>query len=234
MPAKPGPLRPHETRSNYARQAPREAPPGDPALGDSFLLITEGEVTEKLYFEKLREALQIRAATVRVVHPSCTDAVGLVSAAIEARVRQNQGRNGLPYDHVWVLFDTDAAAAQGKLAAALALAQQHGLHAGHSTPCAEVWLLLHFRDRPGPFLNSGDVGKAIGAARGETYNKSTGSFSRLWPELRKRIPDAVGRAGDIHAHHLKVRSPFPANPSTELHHLVRALNAAVQPPLRLL
>jgi hypothetical protein len=43
-------------------------------LGDSFLIVTEGKVTERLYFEATRATLQVNAVTVRVVHPACTDA----------------------------------------------------------------------------------------------------------------------------------------------------------------
>src|SRR5216684_1582272 len=68
MAAKPGPLRPHEERQSYARRIPKQPPPGEPALGDSFLIVTEGEVTEKLYFESVRAALQLNPVTVRVVH----------------------------------------------------------------------------------------------------------------------------------------------------------------------
>ena len=65
MPAKPGPLRPHEARQNYNRRTPTQPPPGEPALGDSFLIVTEGEVTERLYFESVRTALQLHPVTVR-------------------------------------------------------------------------------------------------------------------------------------------------------------------------
>jgi len=50
MPARPGHLRPHEERPNYARREPEEPLPGEPRLGDSFLIVTEGEVTERMYF----------------------------------------------------------------------------------------------------------------------------------------------------------------------------------------
>ncbi|MEI6396124.1 MAG: hypothetical protein WCT12_34090, partial [Verrucomicrobiota bacterium] len=85
MPAKPGHPRPHEERRTYARRPPVEPLPGEPELGDSFLIITEGEVTERMYFEALREALLVNPVTVRIVHPSCTDAEGLVRAAVEER-----------------------------------------------------------------------------------------------------------------------------------------------------
>lgn len=164
MPAKPGPLRPHEERLSYARRGPQPPPPGEPALGDSFLIVTEGKVTERSYFESLRAALQLNPVTVRVVHPDCTDAMGLVRAAMGFYQRDSTGnriakdrlgsRDVKVFDHVWVLFDTDIPERQGQLEQALRLAQVEGIHVGHSTPSAEVWLLLHFRDRPGPFLNS--------------------------------------------------------------------------------
>ncbi len=120
MPAKPGHPRPHEERRTYARRPPFEPPPGEPELGDSFLIITEGEVTERMYFEGLREALLVNPVTVRVVHPSCTDAEGLVRAAVEERDApvgrrdrcQAGNRDVSRYDHVWVLFDTDVPARQ--------------------------------------------------------------------------------------------------------------------------
>ena len=120
MPAKPAPLRPHEERPNYARRKPIEPPPGEPGLSDSFLIVTEGEVTERLYFESLRAALQIVPVTVRIIHPSCTVAVGLVRAAIQERdwLAEARENDSLPspnvsaYDHVWVLFDTDVPARQ--------------------------------------------------------------------------------------------------------------------------
>jgi len=65
MPAKSGPLRPHEQRLNYARREPKEPPPGEPRIGDSFLIVTEGEVTERLYFESLRDLLEVNPATHR-------------------------------------------------------------------------------------------------------------------------------------------------------------------------
>ncbi|MCX6902551.1 MAG: RloB family protein [Verrucomicrobia bacterium] len=242
MPAKPGPLRPHEERSHYARREPREPAPGEPKPGDSFLIVTEGEVTERRYFESLRETLQVNPVTVRVVHPSCTDAKGLVQAARDARDdvaerrRRCQAGNTevAGYDHVWVLFDTDVPARQGQLGPALDLARKEGIRVGHSTPSVELWLLLHFRDRPGPLLNSADAKRAVAEAWGQHYDKSAETFLKLWPALRPNIPAAVNRAIQVREYHQKGETPSPANPSTEVDLLVRALDASVQPPLRIL
>lgn len=242
MPAKPGPLRPHEARLNYARREPAEPPPGEPEPGDSFLIVTEGEVTERMYFESLRETLKASPVTVRVVHPPCTDALGLVRATMQERDAV-AGRRSRPepantdvarYDHVWVLFDTDVAARQAQLGPALELARKERIHVGHSTPSVEVWLLLHFRDRPGPLLDSAAAERALGEAWGNDYDKREERFPKLWQVLRPNIAAAVSRAIQMRDYHRKAATPFPANPSTELDLLVRALDASVQPPMRIL
>jgi hypothetical protein len=239
VPAKPGPLRPHEERLNFARQALAEPPPGTPALGDSFLIITEGEVTERLYFESIRQALKLNAVTVRVIHPECTDAEGLVRAAMEERDKISESRKNTSnreitsYDHVWVLFDTDVPVRQGQLAPALELAKAQNIHVGHSSPCVEIWLLLHFRDRPGA-LDSQALEHLLGEVWGQHYDKSLETFVRLWPILRANISAAVSRANQIRKYHQEADTKFPANPSTELDLLMHALNASVQPKLRII
>ena len=121
-------------------------------LGDSFLIVTEGEVTERMYFEATRETLQVNPVTVRVVHPACTDVEGLVQAAIQERDaalrRRGPSKAGnrkvSRYDHVWVLFDTDVPARQAQLGPALQLANNEGIHVAHSTPSVEIWLSATF------------------------------------------------------------------------------------------
>jgi hypothetical protein len=242
MPAKPGPLRPHEERQNYSRREPAQPPPGEPELGDTFLIVTEGKVTEKMYFESVRETLQL-TPVVLVVHPDRTDAVGLVCYAQSLYEKDKNGNrlalnvssnhNIKSFDHVWVLFDTDACEKDGTLNRALELAAIEGIHVGHSTPCVEMWLLLHFRDRPGP-MNSAETEKAVGEAWRSHYDKSAKTFSKLWSALRPNIQNAVSRATQTRDYHERAGTRFPQNPSTRLDLLLRALDASVQPQLRIL
>jgi len=244
MPARPGPVRPHEERLNYARFIPESPLPSEPSLGDSFLIVTEGEVTEKLYFEAIRATLQLNPVTVRVVHPNCTDAEGLVRAAMSMYETDNDGnrvakaaagnRDVKVFDHVWVLFDTDVPDRQGQLGPALELARNENIHIGYSTPSVEIWLLPHFRDRPGPLLDSAAAEHAVGAAWGQHYDKRAETFPTLWAELKSNISTAVGRGDQVRRYHKHAGTPFPPNPSTQLDLLVRALDASVQPQLRII
>lgn len=244
MPAKRGPLRPHEEARDYRRKEPAEPLPGEPGLGHTFLIVTEGEVTERRYFEGVREKLQLSAVEVAVVHPACTDAVGLVRAAIDKRDRRraNDRRSlaimgnaeGLGYDHVWVVFDTDVPGKQGQLKPALDLAIKEGIHVAHSTPCVEFWLFLHFGFSTGPLLESEEAVRSLARAWGQSHDKSDATFRRLWRDLVPNMSQAVARAEQVRKYHQGARTEFPANPSTDVDKLVRALNAAVQPPMRFL
>jgi hypothetical protein len=244
MAAKPGPLRPHEERRNYSRRIPATPLPGEPSLGESFLIVTEGEVTEKLYFESVRAALQLTPVTVKVVHPNYTDAVGLVRAAMAMYEKDRDGnrvakevvsnRDVAVFDHVWVLFDTDVPDRQGRLGPALELARKENIHIGHSTPSVEIWLLLHFRDRPGPLLNGAAAEHAVGAAWGQHYDKRAETFPTLWAALKPNITAAVGRGAQVREYHKNADTPFPQDPSTQLDLLVRALDASVQPQRRII
>jgi hypothetical protein len=213
-------------------------------LGDSFLIVTEGEVTEKLYFESVRAGLQLNPVTVHVVHPRCTDAAGLVRATMSMYELDKDGhrlareatgnRDVRIFDHVWVLFDTDISTKQHQLGPALELARKERIHIGHSTPSVEVWVLLHFRDRPGPLLNSDVAGRAVGVAWGQHYDKSAATFRKLWHAIKPNIPVAVNRAAQVREYHSSAGTEFPPNPSTELDLLVRALNASVRQELRII
>jgi hypothetical protein len=148
------------------------------------IIISEGEVTERWYFEKLRAMLQLSAAHVQVVHPPCTDAEGLVRAAIAARdnpaIRRKKSEVGIRevvnYDHVWVIFDTDVPQHQNQLGPALDLARAGKINVALSTPSVEFWLLLHFRFTTGPLLDCARAGDALGSAWGHHYDKHKITF----------------------------------------------------------
>lgn len=215
---------------------------GDVGVGDTFLVVVEGEVTERLYVQRVCGCLALGAVRVRVVRPSKHDPVGLVEEAIKERegpqLRRRQGSAGIReprgYDHVWVVFDTDEPGQTDRVKLALELARQNGINPAFSTPSIEFWLLLHFRYTTGLLLDATAAGRAVGDAWGRGYDKSTATFVRLWPALESNIPTAVSRAEKVRGNHEKGATAFPPNPSTHVDLLVQALNASVQPPRRIL
>ena len=215
--------------------------PGLADLGDTFLIVTEGQVTERLYCERLRAKLNLSATHVRVVHPACTDAIGLIREAIRLREEprqrapdQRSNSEVSSYDHVWVIFDADVSGRLGNLSVALDLARREQIKVALSMPCIEVWLLLHFRDRPGPLADNSGACRALAEAWGSSYDKSAVTFEALWPALLPRIPTAAQRAEATRVYHRGANTPPPADPSTDVDLLVRSLNAAARPEARVL
>jgi len=208
----------------------------------AFLSSRREKLPRKCILSRFRAKLRLEAATVHVIHPGFTDALNLVEAAITLKEEPHQrlargelgNRDVEGFDHVWVVFDADVPHRQRQLAPAFDLARYNGIEVALSTPSVELWLLLHFRDRPGPFLDSQAAERALREAWGQTYDKSEATFLRLWQSLSPQIARAVQRASQIRQYHEASGASFPPNPSTDADLLVLAMNAAVQPHLRII
>ncbi len=161
---------------------------GDVCVGDTFLVVVEGRVTERLYVQGVCGCLSLGAVHVRVVRPTRHDPVGLVEAAIQERAgpqrRRDAGRAGVReperYDHVWVVFDIDASGQADRGKRALDLARAENIHAAFSAPSIEFWLLLHFCYTTRVLLDSAAAERALGEAWGQRYDKRAETFAKLW------------------------------------------------------
>jgi hypothetical protein len=99
-----------------------------------YLIVCEGDVTERRYLEDLRKEeripidLRFRAGAVPKT---------LVHWAVE----EKKAAEGDPYDEVWVVFDVDE---HPDVAAGKDRATANDLRVAVSNPCFELWALLHF------------------------------------------------------------------------------------------
>jgi hypothetical protein len=219
---------------SLARKARQPAPAALAKPGDAFLIVTEGEVTEPVYFELLRCDLDLLVVRIKVQPGDATDPRRVILTAERlAKEQQRKAKKGLlginepsRFDHVWAVVDTDVAVRNHIWNDVQQLAAARKVKLAHSTPCFEFWLLLHiagFTTRAD--LVDGTAAKsAIKHALGRDYstNKETAevaiaSFLSKWPE-------AVGHAEKVRLYHECAQTSKPANPSTEVDRLARALN----------
>lgn len=114
-------------------------------------MVCEGRVTERSYIEGFKRV--VRNATVEVkVHDEHGDPRRLVEMA-KSEKRQalaeakRESDDFLAYDEVWCAFDRDQ---HERFEDACQMARDNQLELAVSNPCFELWLLLHFRDNPGP------------------------------------------------------------------------------------
>jgi hypothetical protein len=126
---------------DLARKESRHAPYA------RILIVCEGEKTEPLYFGEIQQEYRLNPANVKIVHPKCTTPLQIVEAAIE-RVKEDK-----EWDYAYCVFDRDdhpnydqalqkATANDKKIP--MSSGETARLIAIPSSPCFELWLLLHF------------------------------------------------------------------------------------------
>jgi hypothetical protein len=116
-----------------------------------FVIAAEGSVTEKQYFEGLREHQVIDPRRVHVeVIPAEN---GTRSAPQYVMTRLDEYRQRYHFndtlDQLWLVIDVDHWSAPAHVASLLQViqaARQKGYFVAVSNPCFELWLLLHFTD----------------------------------------------------------------------------------------
>lgn len=198
--------RPENRRKFDSETDLRRRPSGSRPERLSFLILCEGK-TEKGYFAGMRSR---RGPQIDVDDPHC-DHVGLVREA--ARRKSDE------YHAVWCVLDTELSP---ELTTRMVdAAREGGVHLALSTPCFELWLILHLDDHTRPF---------------ESAEKAKRKLTMLLPRWREAdtkftdfqhgVDDACRRArcleqtGEMHG----------ANPSTNVWMLVEELIGFSRPP----
>lgn len=107
--------------SSLTRRAASAAAACGVKPGDAFLIVTEGTVTEPVYFELLRKELQLSAVSIRVQPGAASHPRHVIeTAAKEVKEHARRAKRGRlantepnKYDHVWAVIDTDVAVREG-------------------------------------------------------------------------------------------------------------------------
>jgi hypothetical protein len=210
--------------------------------GDAFLIVTEGTVTEPIYFDLLLRDLQLSVVRIKVQPGDASDPRHVINtAAREAKEQARKYKKGVlginepaKFNHVWAVVDTDVAVRMGFWNDVQQLAIARNVTLAHSTPCFEFWLLLHiigFTTRAD--LVNGDAAKStVKHELGRDYSTNVETAKEAIATFIANWPATVVHAERVRRHHQDAGTPQPANPSTEVCRLVRALNDSALPHLR--
>lgn len=223
------------------RKAAAALRPACASPGDSFLIVTEGAVTEPVYFELLRESLQLSTVTVRVMPGWASDPRHVIQSAADEvkKLAKRVKRKEVAvtelekFDHVWAVIDTDVADRNGFWNDVVQKARALKVNLAHSTPCFEYWLLLHLKMTTRGDLVDGDSAKsAFRSELGRDYSTNLDVTEEAFKFLLPNWPAAVKNAQQVRQSHESAGTPTPANPSTEVDRIVCALNDSAPPHLR--
>lgn len=194
------------------------------ARNKRYLIVCEGTKTEPQYFRELLDDLRLRPQVVPIAPNDGVSPDRVVDYALALYVED--AARGDAYDTVYCVFDRDrhttfdAAVQRTKDLNAAGTP----LVAITSTPCFEVWLLLHFGYTDHPFHAAGrkSVGDQVVAAL-----KSKLGFAKygkgqkgIYAQLKGRLGDALDNADQLRRHCAATGS---VNPATDIDSLVLAL-----------
>ena len=193
-------------------------------LRKRFLIVCEGEATEKLYFEAFPVASDVRVT----VTGEGRNTTSLVDAALR---HADQGT----YDQVWVVYDRDDFGAE-RFNAADAEIQRAGAerdeewHAAWSNQAFELWYLLHF------IYVESQLHRHVVQRKLHERLAESGGYRKNRPDLYElllgRQPNAIAHAERLAEEHQITphgsTPPASANPCTTVHRLVQALNAEIR------
>ena len=216
----------------------------DAALGDTFLVVTEGTVTEPTYFELFLETLELSRVSVIVIPGKASDPRHVIETGREVAQEQirraKKGQLGVrepaKFDHVWAVIDTDVAVRNGIWNDVKQLAAAREVKLACSTPCFEYWLLLHIADctTRGDLVNGDAAKRAVKDALQIDYSTNAETARNAMKTFIAQWPQAVIYAERVRKYHVDAGTILPANPSTDVDCLARSLNDSAPAHLRLL
>jgi hypothetical protein len=165
-----------------------------------FVIAAEGSVTERQYFEGLREHAVIDPRRVRIEVIDAADGTPSAPQHVMSRLDEFRRRHRLndALDQLWLVIDTDHWSAPNHLSnldQVIQQARQKGFHTAVSNPCFEIWLLLHFTGD----VSSIDVSKEPrGAGRRciEILRKVCGSYDKSNLQVERYTRESVVAAID--------------------------------------
>jgi hypothetical protein len=196
------------------------------ARNKRYLIVCEGTKTEPHYLRELLDDLGIRPQMVRIAPNDGVSPDRVVAHA--AALYEEDAATGDAFDTVYCVFDRDrhttfdAAVQRTK---DLRTAGQPFV-AITSTPCFEVWLLLHFGYSAQPFHAAGR--KSVGDQVVSTLKTKQG-FAKygkgqkgIYGQLKDKLDDALAHADRLRKQGVATGS---INPATDVDDLVRVIQA---------
>lgn len=184
------------------------------------VLYSEGEKTERDYFEALRRFYQNTLVDIEIVAGAgvpLTIAKLATEAAISTR-RRSKRQSYAKRDEFWAIFDRDD---HPHVSEAISRCNDADVGVAFSDPCFELWLILHFQnfDRPD---HRHDVQKHL-----ETLCKDYDHLKRKTTDCDKlmgRVTEAEDRAEQQLGRRKDEGEP-PGPPFTTVYNLTRRIRA---------
>jgi hypothetical protein len=196
------------------------------ARNKRYLIVCEGTKTEPHYFRDLLDDLGIRPQVVRLAPNDGVSPDRVVAHAVA--LYAEDAIAGDAFDMVYCVFDRDKHTTFDEAVQRTKdlSAEMKPFVAITSTPCFEVWLLLHFGYSAQPFHSAGkkSVGdQVVAALKAKPGFAKYGKGQRgVYGQLQAKLTDALTHAERLRKHGVATGS---INPATNVDELVKAIRA---------
>jgi hypothetical protein len=175
-------------------------------------VFTEGSKTEVHYINHWASLNRDRV-TVAIEHFHGPPRKLVERAARERRANTNERRRrGGDPDEYWCICDRDQ---HPKMDEALKMASDNGIEMVLSTPCIELWFVLHFMDQKAHL----EARQAKSKSR-KLLGCGESLTSEALRELQERFDEARSRARQLDDWHEANGSPPRSNPSSDVWRLI--------------
>ncbi len=191
----------------------------------SILIVCEGEKTEPIYFNSLKEVLRLIMVDVEIVGEGAAP-ITVVNRAIARREERKQivkkSLTKTEYEVIYCVIDVDT---HETLDQTIDKARGNEICVILSNPCFEYWYILHFRKTSAPFNRSQDT-KAALRREHPAYNESdTTIFNVVYP----KTSDAIKHSKEVlKEQHNEAEDLSDCNLSTHVHKIVEYLQNTAQ------
>ena len=186
------------------------------------LVFAEGAVTEEVYLVFYKRHYR-RSVLIEIDEFRGTP-LALVERAKQAKIRaerdERRGR-GRAQDEFWCVFDVDE---HPNLSEAIKMAEANEINLAVSSPCIELWLLLHVKDQTAHIHRHDAQSEAksiLGCGKSLT--------DRALELLAENLDTAIERAKKLEAKHRDDGTPAPGNPSSGMWRLMESITAPPAP-----
>lgn len=209
-----------------SRLGPRKKGNNDPKP-NSFLIVSEGEKTEPLYFQGLADHIngtdikRINAVEKPTIDP---EGIGRSTVKLVSEAKKLVARGKIHYSQVWIVFDKDDFQDFDE---AIRLAQSYGYHVAWNNRSFEFWIFLHFHYSDSD-LNQNDWVEKISeifkreGINPNGYQKNDKDVFTI-ATTKGSLKEAVKRAERIEKLFPTNLSPSRCSPCTKVHKLIKEL-----------
>lgn len=184
-------------------------------------IFAEGEKTESNYLTHWNRLYRDQVVISIAQHSHTTPFELVQAAAAERRedLREAKKGRGSAFHQYWCIFDVDK---HPRLLEALEMARANDIQIALSSPCMELWFLLHFENRTA-YIHRHDA-----QARARDHLKSGKELTETALALLvNKFEEARARAQALATKHEADGSQQPWNPHSEVWRLVDVIRTGV-------